>query len=120
MSSSQPESGSNGSLTTYMEMLLSFGKIPEWHRLLSILLIQMITTGFIIMAAALISFQPEELLVDGQTQLVSVPFLELTVSQCVQFHFTAFFPRFHNKKDRVLQNFPLSLFKTSFLSVFRC
>jgi hypothetical protein len=54
-SSSQAESCSNGGLSPYVQMLVSFGNVPEWHNLLSALFIWMITTGFITIPPALIT-----------------------------------------------------------------
>jgi hypothetical protein len=91
MSSSQSESSSNGGLSQYMQMLVSFGTIPKWHNFLSILFIWLITAGFIIIPSSLISYSSEDpSTTDGPSQQV----LSLTfdASLYVRFYFTAFRP----------------------------
>ncbi|KAH9974249.1 hypothetical protein BGW80DRAFT_1458329 [Lactifluus volemus] len=56
MSSPQPEVYSNPSGLSYVDMLLGFGNVPQWHNFLSSLFIWMITTGFITIPPALISY----------------------------------------------------------------
>jgi hypothetical protein len=102
MSPSQPESGSNDGLPTYVQMLVGFEAVPEWHNLLSTYFILQLTTGFITIPPAFVTLST-----DGTS-------FRLTLNKplYVQFHFTAFIPpRFYNKKILVLQ---ISLFPPFF------
>ena len=82
MSPSQPESGSNDGLPTYVQMLVGFEAVPEWHNLLSTYFILQLTTGFITIPPAFVTLST-----DGTS-------FRLTLNKplYVQFHFTAFIP----------------------------
>jgi hypothetical protein len=94
MPSSQPENGSTGGpgLSLYVQMLLSFGKVPKWHNFLSTLLIWMITTGFIIIPSSLIQYTVIAVQIDGLTDTELAVVVALIEPLYVLFIFTAFPP----------------------------